>query len=121
MVQDRESQFQSSEFRSLLQAAGIKCVNVGIETHNALIEAKRYHTNLRNFFTRVLQEHPNLGAEKRLQLAVKACNDTAGPAKIVPTLFVFGVVPRVPVHPSELQNQRELMIVLHNARKQMAN
>lgn len=108
--------FQSSEFLSLLSATGIKGINVGVESHNAIVETERYHAYLRNIYERVRLHHTEMKADIILALAVKACNNTAGPSEMVPTLLVFGFVPRIPVHPDDLPNQRQRMSALHTAR-----
>ena len=46
-------------------------------------------------------------------------NSTAGPNGLVPTLFVFGVLPRIPLAPSNLLEQRDRMKALHTARLEM--
>lgn len=60
VLQDKRSQFQSSEFRSLLHAASIDCFNTGIKSHNAIDEAEQYHPYLQNIFERDQAEHPTL-------------------------------------------------------------
>lgn len=40
---------------------------------------------------------------------------------MVSSLLVFGVIPKIPVHPWHLLKQRERMIALHNSRKYMPN
>lgn len=54
-----------------------------------------------------------------LALAVKACNDNAGPPGMVSMLLVFGVIPRIPIHLEVLPKQRERMSALHSARQDM--
>lgn len=121
VILDQGPQFQSKEFKSLLSAAGIKWRDAGVESHNSLGETERYHAFLRNIFERVRHEHPNMNQSLILQVAIKACNDTAGPAGNVPTLLVFGVIPRMPIHPEELPAQRDRMNALHRARNHMTN
>lgn len=46
-------------------------------------------------------------------------NDTAGPNDLVPTLFVFGTLPRLPVPLiSDFQSQRERMEAIDFARRE---
>lgn len=52
-------------------------------------------------------------------LAIKAINDRAGPQGLVPTLLIFGVMPRISVVPSELPDQISRMAAMHSARKEM--
>ena len=60
------------------------------------------------------------GVQNALMLAIKAMNDSAGPQGLVPTLSIFGVMPRIPVVPSELPEQISRMPAMHSARKEMA-
>ena len=47
-------------------------------------------------------------------------NDTAGPNGLVPTLLVFGVLPRVPIIPSKLPDQLDRLKLMRSAKKEMA-
>src|SRR5436190_22344332 len=72
-----------------------KCVPVEAPQSVSLI--KRYHGPLRcayNIITEELGEHMTT-KEMRLQMAVKAVNNTAGPDRLIPTLLVFGTFPRI--------------------------
>ena len=64
-----------------------------IKAYNAIRLVKRYHVPLRRAYDILSNELPNLHKEERLQIVVKAVNDTAGPDGIVPTLLVFGAYP----------------------------
>lgn len=57
-------------------------------------------------YRRVRADHSALPAEHALSLAVSAVNNTAGPAGILPTLLVFGIVPRSPICPGDLPAQK---------------
>ncbi|EKD17819.1 hypothetical protein MBM_04188 [Drepanopeziza brunnea f. sp. 'multigermtubi' MB_m1] len=56
---------------------------------------ERYHVLVRRAFEIVIKELPKAPREDRLQMAIKAINDTAGLNGLVPTLFVFGTLPRL--------------------------
>lgn len=45
--------------------------------------------------------HPQIPKELSLALSVKAMNDTAGPKGLVPSLLLFGEIPRIPHTPKE--------------------
>lgn len=92
----------------------------GVELHNALGNGERYHAFLRKIYTKVRHDVPGLKKEDALVLAVKAVNDTAGPAGLVPTLLVFGVMPRLPIHPKNLPDQRDWMNAMKLARAEMS-
>ena len=42
-------------------------------------------------------EFPRLKEDTRLSVAVQAFNNAAGPDGLVPTLLVFGMVPKLPL------------------------
>lgn len=117
---DKSKEFQSSEFCSLLNTANVQRKDAGVESHSSLGETERYHPYLRHVSENVCIQHPEMSDKVTLQLASKACNDTAGPQDIVPTLLVFGVLPRMPLHPKELPDQRDRMSAVHSARSHMA-
>lgn len=48
-------------------------------------------------------------------------NDTMGPEFLVPSLLVFGILPRFPSLNTELPNQTDRMIALEMAQVQMAS
>lgn len=117
---DEGPEFRSSEWKNLLQTAGIQFKLSGVESHNAINSGERYHSYLRSIFERVRNEHNELDNDDILSIAVKACNDTAGPNGLVPTLLVFGVMPRFPLNPIDLPDQVERMRAMESARMEMA-
>ena len=54
-----------------------------------------------------------------MRLAIKAVNDTMGPEGQVPSLLVFGTLPRFPVVDTSFPNQIERMKALEAARAEM--
>ena len=117
--EDQGPQFQSSEWKSLLHAAGIKPTDSGVESHNALGAGETYHEYLRQIFRKVRAELPQQPVEQVLSIAVHAMNSTAGPSGLSPMLLVFGIVRRMPVKPRDLPQQRERILYLHNERSEM--
>lgn len=61
-----------------------------------------------------------LDDEYALTMAVKAVNGTAGPSGTVPSWLLFGVVPRLPIHPLPLPNNTDRMMALRLAGDEMA-
>ena len=112
---DRGPQFDSDNWRHLLQSVGIKRHDSGVESHNALGVGEKYHDFLRRIFRKVRSEHPSIPAEDCLSLAVSAMSNTAGPNGLVPILLVFGVVPQLPFGFSDLPEQRERMKAMKEA------
>ena len=94
---DQGPQFRAKEFKTVGGMAWIKITLSGVEIHNSLGVGERYHDYLRKTDMKVRNEFPTVAAEFSLKLAVKAMNDTAGQNGLLPTLLVFGVMPRIPV------------------------
>lgn len=84
--------------------SGIKFQPYGVESPNALGVGERYHTYLRTIANKVQAEKPHNSEKQALSLAVNAIKDTAGPSGLVPTLLVFGIMPRIPVRPHQLSD-----------------
>lgn len=54
-----------------------------------------------------------------LEITVKALNNTAGPNGLVPTLLVFGIIPRLPVRPVMLPVQLQCIIAMDEGRMEL--
>jgi len=119
MHADQGPQFKSAAWKALASSAGIDLQLSGVESHNALGTGERYHAFLRAIYRRVRMEYPTMTAGSALSMAVAAMNQIAGPRGLVPTLLVFGVLPRTPITPLPLPVQRERMEAMATARKEM--
>ena len=106
---DTGTNFDSTEFRAEAKLAGITCHQVPVEAHWSIGKTERYHTVLRRAFDITKAEaHGSMTDEACLQAAVSAINNTTGPNGLVPTLLVFGALPRITTDspPSASQQQR---------------
>lgn len=117
---DQGSAFTSVKWTRMCDKVGIEVQESGIEHHNALGSGERYHDPLRRVFKKIMHESPSLDKNVALKLAVKAINDTMGPEGLVPSLLVFGCIPRFQPVRSELPGQKERMRALLHARKEMS-
>ena len=61
-----------------------------VEIYNSIRLIKRYYVLFRRAYSILLKELLDLLKEEKLQMAIKAINNTAGPDDIMPMLFVFG-------------------------------
>jgi len=68
---------------------------IPVESANSMTYVERYHTPLRRAFKIIQSEIPNITAAEVLQYAIKSLNDSVGPDGLVPTLLVYGALPRV--------------------------
>jgi hypothetical protein len=64
-------------------------------------------------------DYPELDSNIVLRLCINAMNDTMGPEGLVPSLLVFGVLPRFPATQTSLPNQKDRMEALSTARSEM--
>lgn len=94
---DQESIFKSRERTQLSEDAGIQVQLSGIESHNAIGAGERYHAPLRRIYKKSREDAPSIDQDIALKLACKALNDTMKPEGLVPSLLVFGLLPRFPV------------------------
>jgi len=118
---DQGSAFTSLRWTRLCDKVGIEVKESGIEHHNALGSGERYHDPLRRVFKKIRHETPELDRTIALRIAVKALNDTMGPEGLVPSLLVFGCLPRLTPVNSHNPAQKQRMRALHEARKEMAS
>lgn len=116
MHTDQGPQLISGQWRALLAPNGMKHLESGVESHNSLGAGERYHAFMRQLLLRVRAAHPTVDREHALSLADWTMNQTAGTHGLVPSLLVFGELPRLPVAPSALPSQQERMMAVHTAR-----
>ena len=88
----------------------------GTESHHSLGSGERHQAPLRQVYLKIRHEHHSVDKETSLRLSIKALNDTMGPEGLVPSLLVFGVLPRFSAVDTKLPNQVERMEALKNAR-----
>ena len=74
---------------------GIKVKIVPVEAHNSIGIVERYHGPIRRAYLIITTEIQGIDKDMALQMAFKAINDTAGPDGLVPTLLVYGTLPRM--------------------------
>lgn len=91
----------------------------GVDSHNALGNNEKYHLFSRDIYNKVVTENYTINSNIALSAAVRAVPDTAGPPRLVPTLLVYGAMPRFPVSPVALPERAIRMRALINARKEM--
>ncbi|OWT43021.1 polyprotein [Pochonia chlamydosporia 170] len=96
IVHDAGKNFSSAEFKQYAKGLYIRVQEMPVEAHNSIGKAERYHGPLRRAYQIIDAELGDaLTDDQKLQMAVKAINDTAGPDGLVPTLLVFGAYPRM--------------------------
>ena len=103
---DQGSPCTSVRWTRLCDKVGIEVKESGIEHHNALGAGERYHDPLRRVFKKVKHEYPGLNRELALRISVKSINDTMGPEGLVPSLLVFGCLPRFSASDSNVVEQK---------------
>lgn len=86
---------------------------------------ERYHSPLRVAYEKIRESLPKSETDSEcLQLAVKAVNDTIGPEGLVPTLLVFGAIPRparIEQAGPQVERAKALDKAMDNVRKEQAS
>jgi hypothetical protein len=118
ILTDQGSLFTSADWHAACNASRILLRHTGIESHNSLGTGERYHGPLRRIFKKVTASYPSVTAELRLALSTKAMNDCVGPEGLVPSLLVFGVMPRLPDFPRQIPSQIDRFKCLYKARRE---
>eukprot|EP00171_Calliarthron_tuberculosum_P002669 IDg2669t1 len=117
---DRGSVFTSKLWEQLTKASDIELKLSGVESHNSLGAGERYHGHLRRIYFKIKESTPNTSPEIMLRYAVKTMKDTVGTEGLVPSLLVFGSLPRIPGDEySKLPNRATRMRALAVARKEI--
>ncbi len=116
---DQGSAFTSLRWTRRCEAVGTEVRHSGVESHNSMGNGERYHDPLRRVFRKIKEDLPRMKNEIALRLALKACNDTLGPEGLVPSLLVFGCIPRFPSVESSIPAQKHRMIAMQKAKSEM--
>ena len=89
---DDGSQFRDA-FVEVFEVHDVKWQTSGKRHHSVLRIEEKYHEPIKRTFRKLRIDNPRLKKEYLLSLAVKACNDTLGPERAVPSVLVFGEFP----------------------------
>jgi hypothetical protein len=97
IVYNKGTNFDSNKFKLKASAMTIRTKAVLVEAHHLVGIVERYYRPLRRAYEIITSELKSdiCPKEIRLQMAVKAINDTAGYDGLVPTLLVFGAYLRI--------------------------
>jgi len=118
MLTDQGSVFTSANWENACETVDIHLRNTGSQSHNSLSANEKYHDTLRTIYNKVRHEYPKLPVDVSLALSVKAMNDTVGPDGLVPSLLVFGVLPKLPsISPRDFPEHKERVRAMMTARK----
>lgn len=91
----------------------------GVEARNSLGIGEALHGPLGRPFRKEKHDHPNIPRDIMPRLTTKAMIDTMNEDGIVPSLLVFGVIPRFPVIATDLPMQNKRTEALATARAGM--
>ena len=91
----------------MAESVGIELRISRVEAHSSLGIGERLHAPLRRIYRKIIFEFPQIDRNIALKLSIKAMNDTNGDNALVPSLVVFGVIPRFPIISSNIPAQKE--------------
>lgn len=95
VTHDGGKQFIAKVFQTNAALLHITTKCVPIESPNLMSYVERYHAPIQHSYKIVLAEAAELDAEAAFQIAVKSVSDSIGPDGLVPTLLVYGALPRL--------------------------
>lgn len=82
-------------FQSNNDMLHIDTKSIPVEAAHSMSIVERYHQPVRRAYKMIKKETPDTDNETTLQMAIKSINDSVGPDGLVPTLLVFGALPRL--------------------------
>jgi transposase InsO family protein len=91
---DLGTQFTSRDFELALSYHCVKQQYTGVESHHSLGANERSHAVLRRVYLKTRHDHPKVSQELALAFSQKAINETIRTDGLVPTLLVYGSMPR---------------------------
>ncbi|EKD13460.1 hypothetical protein MBM_08178 [Drepanopeziza brunnea f. sp. 'multigermtubi' MB_m1] len=94
-MHDPGTNFNSATFRGYFKGIGSTLRQILVKAYYSVGLVERYYVLVRRAFKIVTKELPKALREDRLQMAIKAINDTAKPNGLVPIFLVFGTLPRL--------------------------
>lgn len=99
VAHDAGTNLVSTEFRQNAKSMGIQIHEAPVEAHHSIGKVERYHVPLRRAYDIICIElkGQEVSAEEKLQMALKALNDSIGPHGLIPTLLVYGAYPRMTI------------------------
>ena len=95
LITNTGKQFTSKEFAQYIKTIDIKVKIIPVEAHNSIGIIEHYYSPIRHIYFIIMTEIQDINKDMTLQMAFKAINDTAGPDGLVPTLLVYGTLPRM--------------------------
>ena len=96
LVTDAGKNFVSEELVNNAKTMAIDIKEVPVEAHHSIGKAERYHATIRRAYEVISAELGlTVDSEHRLQMSLKAINDTAGPNGLKSTLLLFGTYLRL--------------------------
>lgn len=89
--------FMARAFQDCTTTFAVNIKTIPVKAPHSMSTAERYHTPVRKAYRMVRTEASNVDREAALQISIKADNDSVRPNRLVPTLSVYGGLPRLDV------------------------
>lgn len=92
---DAGKNFMTESFATNADLLHIRTKSVPLKSSNFMTIVERYLQPIRRAFSVIRKESAGLDEEFALQMVVKSINDSVGPNGLVPTLLIYGALPRL--------------------------
>lgn len=118
---DAGKNFVVKAFQSNADIIHAKRKKIPVEASHSMIIVERYYEPIRNAYRIIRNEARNIDKELTLQSSIKSIKDSVGPDGLVPTLLVYGALPRLGMStdPPNLSNYH-LAAAVHKATQAMS-
>jgi hypothetical protein len=97
IIHNASKNFVLAEFREQAKSLVIETKEILVEAYYSVSKIKYYHGPLRQAYKIISEElrGTNTSNKVKLQIVIKAVNDSVGPDGIIPILLVFRAYPRI--------------------------
>ncbi len=114
------SVFTSKNWKQLADENGLILKFSSVQHHNGISSCERFHAPLRNIYRKIELGCPPIERDLVLQTAIKSMNDIIGPEGLVPSMLLFGIMPRYAPAGLEhdLPNQSDQLKAIRIAREE---
>lgn len=106
---DQRSAFTQDQWNQLADTNGCQLRVSRIETQSSLRSGEKCYDPLRQIYKNIRFTHPAVSPHYLLKVAVKVVKITMSDRGFVPSGFLSGIIPQLPVLNSDLPQQKEQM------------
>ncbi|PVH70940.1 hypothetical protein DL98DRAFT_436115, partial [Cadophora sp. DSE1049] len=89
IIYNYKTNFNFKKFRNTLRFTSSTFKLVPVKTYHFISKIKKYYRPFRRTYKIITEKHFKLNNENRLQITIKAVNNTTSPSKLILILLIF--------------------------------